>query len=102
MKTKIKYDILKQEYDYVFDDLEVNEFYPVLDLQEKIEEWYGLLHRKKYGKSQHYFSHSRRIGIKRNWALERGWDRKVKKVHLFLNEKGYSKETTGYIWVGLK
>lgn len=35
MKTKIKYDILKQAYDYVFDDLEVNEFYPVLDLQEK-------------------------------------------------------------------
>tara|TARA_R110002072_G_scaffold45239_2_gene125924 strand:- start:8532 stop:8840 length:309 start_codon:yes stop_codon:yes gene_type:complete len=102
MKTKIKYNILKQAYDYVFGDLEVDEFYPVLDLQEEIEAWYDLLHREKYGKIQHYFSHSRRIGIKRNWALERGWDRKVKKVPLFLNETTYLRHTTGYIWVGLK
>ena len=49
-----------------------------------------------------YLAISRRIGIKRNWALERGWDRKVKKVPLFLNETTYLRHTTGYIWVGLK
>ena len=102
-RIKIKYDILKQAYDYVFQDLDVDEFHSVLDLQEQIEEWYDLLHSKKYFGKKHYFSFgTRRIGIKRDWALERGWDRKVKRLHFFINEKTYVRETSGYIWVGLK
>ena len=100
-KIKMNYDILKKAYDYVFEDLNIDKFHVSTDLQEQIEEWYVILHKKKYVGKQHYFSHERRISVKRDWALERGWAWENKRLHIFLNEKVYVKHTSGYVWVGL-